>query len=719
MVSERAGACDVAFSLADLGYHVIPLTTGSKAARDKNWPTLRLGPDDIQDAFRRDEDPGIGLLLGTEVAKGVFLTAVDVDIDDQLMIDNIRLAFPSEPPAKRGKKGITYIARMTTAAKKRNFRRKDPVTGATLQVVELLATGQQTVIPPSFHPEGMQYQWIGPPLLDFEPADLPLLDAKVVFEIELAVKDPTSNIFLLNTMIWNGTKGGGDVHNSTLTAVASLVGHGWDEDSIWARVNRATSRVVLDYEESYDWPEWEGQVRQMVKDAVAKGYATRSKKEKIHKTVANWFINEHSNKLCYNRDGRVMIYDKGAYLPLSSYDLRHIIATKYVEPESVSLIASDWRAISDTISDTTPPFPVHKRKRRVCLKNGTFDLDDGTLYGWSPDDFLISRTEFDYDPKAVCPTYDDFMLKTFTSEEEDATLSIQCFEEFVSHTLFECLDFQKFLVIKGVPSTGKSTLLKLVSAMHGSNAVSAVPVHEFGNERYRTAMTGCLVNLVSEVQATSHAVDDFLKAVTSGDSVQIRYLYEEPRLVQLPTRMIIACNEMFRVRDTSGAIERRMLFLSCNNPIPEDEQDPDLKFKLVQELPGIFNRLVAAWGRLRERKRFIPPTSQVKHLEEFTLENNHVLQWLQERTHQGQVLLDPATQMNGHAGAATEIGILYLDFSEWMKLNGFKTLSSIGFGAKLSQIKTPPGVNLKSSVKWVGGKATRVREISLLSEGRY
>jgi len=75
-----------------------------------------------------------------------------------------------------------------------------------------------------------------------------------------------------------------------------------------------------------------------------------------------------------------------------------------------------------------------------------------------------------------------------------------------------------------------------------------------------------------------------------------------------------------------------MLILSCDNKVPEEQQDIDLPTKLKRELPGVFNRMVKAWERLRERGRFDPPPTQASEMLAFTEENNHALQWVRDRT---------------------------------------------------------------------------------------
>lgn len=720
MTYDKNSVVETAYQLAQHGYHTVPVIKGQKAAKDDGWQNLRLSAGQVKKKFI-EEKHNVGVLTGTEVYPGLYLLAVDVDVDDENLIHNIKCAFDGDPPAKFGSKGITFFASMTAPAKKRALVQVDPKTKKRKQVVELMATGQQVVVPPSMHPDtGKPYVWVGKSLADVEPVDLPEFNDLTFFEIELAVKKPDSNVFLLNSMEWLGEGGGGSVHTSVVTAIASLIGHGWSEDAIWNRVDRATRRAVHAFGESYDWPTWEEDVRGMIRTGIEKGYdkptAPKGKKKNPHRFCAEWFIQSYTGQnRIYYRDGRLSIYRRGCFYTVPPDMVRHHIASKYPEPEGVSFSGNDWSKIEGTIMDMAERFPDKPPHRRVCLDNGTFDMDTGELNEWSEADFLISRLEFGYDEEATAPEYEAFLDQTFDGNP-DKQKCIDTFEEFVAMTLFECHDYQKFLVLKGPPGTGKSTLVKLARALHGEKAVSSVPVHKFGQERYQASMVGKLLNIVSEVQATDNATDDFIKAVVSGDDVEVRFLYKETYSVRLPTRLLIACNEMFRIRDTSGAVERRMIILQCPNVIPDEKQDKQLLTKLTAELPGVFNRMVKAWNRLRDRGLFDEPASSKADTAEFTLDNNHTKSWLIERTFEGMALSNPDVKIP--KGEGTEASALYSDYSEWAKMNGFKQASSITFGMRLTQLRLP-GHDFDVKVKWIGGRAVRMRQLHLLHTSNF
>jgi P4 family phage/plasmid primase-like protien len=708
-----------AYHLTSLGYHCLPIVGGKKACAIKEWTNLRIPLSEVHAYFAPETDHGVGLLLGTEVSPGVFPIALDIDVDDDLLIERTRAAIGGTPPAKRGSKGVTFFVRGTGPSKARRLRRKDATTGSHINCLEILATGEQTVIPPSVHPFGMNYVWVGPPLTSFPPTELPELTSFAREEIELAVRRPESPLFFINTMLWNGEGGGGDIHNSVVSATAAMVSMGWPDDVIWERIDRATREAVERAGESYDWHGWEEKVREKIKGAREKGFASQ---KKIHprKTAAEWLINEWKGTGNVKRlEGRMLAYQDGWYKHLSGDDLRYTVATEYPEPISVSFQHADWDQITKTAYDMAPRLNFTPT-RRVCMVNGTFDMDTKELRPHAPEDCLIATLPYAYDPEAKCPVYEKFIQKTFEQEdEEEVTRCIDTFEEFAAHTLFECLRFQKFIVFKGIPNTGKSTLLYIMRILHSENATSAVAVHDFGTERYKTSMVGKLVNITGEVGSTTFISDDFLKNVTAGDPVEVRFLFNESFRTILPTRIVIACNDMFRVRDTSGAVERRMIILPCDNLVREEDVDVFLWDKLKDELPGIFNRIADAWIRLRDRGKFLPPDASQKNTDAFTMENNHVLHWLITCTHQGLRIDDEEYNMPEDL-QPTESPLLYKSFVEFCQERGYKQMSDITWGSKLTTIsrqfcekRNIP--KLDKYNKWFKGRPIKVRNINLLN----
>jgi hypothetical protein len=124
---------------------------------------------------------GVGLRLG--VASGLDWVLVGLDLDDDEVAIRLLGAIPDTPVRKVGQRGETWLYRARPGA---IATKRFHLNGKT--VVEILAEGTQTVLPPSRHPAGMTYRWIEKPLLDVSIDELPELTPGIVSQIEQALK---------------------------------------------------------------------------------------------------------------------------------------------------------------------------------------------------------------------------------------------------------------------------------------------------------------------------------------------------------------------------------------------------------------------------------------------------------------------------------------------------------------------------------------------------
>ncbi|MDG2360561.1 MAG: bifunctional DNA primase/polymerase [Planctomycetaceae bacterium] len=133
------------------GRSVVPIPKGEKGPQILKWQDLRLKADEV-DGYFRGNNRNIGVILGKPSGG---LADVDLDCDEA-----VRLAPKYLPPTGciTGRTGQPdrhwwYISKDCETARHRDKLCKGE--GAT--VVELRSTGHQTVVGPSIHPDGSQY----------------------------------------------------------------------------------------------------------------------------------------------------------------------------------------------------------------------------------------------------------------------------------------------------------------------------------------------------------------------------------------------------------------------------------------------------------------------------------------------------------------------------------------------------------------------------------
>ena len=716
---------------AEVGHWVTPLKHANKQAVLQNWQNTYVTPDRVPTLF--SDQRNLGLLLGKPV-NGLYSYAIDVDVDDPQVLYAVGQAVGPGSPQKRGKKGMTFIIMSKdTSFAKAKIKGKGTKNTHGKPMIEILGDGNQTVVPPSIHPEtGEPYEWVNFSLLSQHAHEIPLLTPEMYSEFFLICKEPECPILAINTMTWAGVGGGGDTHDVCVSAVASMVARGWSDDAIISRVSRAKRSAAERAGMDYDWPEEFTTIQSWIDSSRAKGHDERAPSSpraggnrvpKVRR-MGDWIIDhvggednmwKYEGSLRYYVDGYWAATDDArlsaslsrAFDDATGNDMKHALTTAYmcIAPEN------------------PPPHPA------ICLKNGTYEVLNHVFREWRKDDKLMHQLPFSHDPDAGCPNYDAQMLRIFeqhhdeTFEEDTRTEEelaqntldiIEMVEEFFALTLVNDMRFQKALIVRGSPGGGKSVLAQVLQYMHGEGVsdahnVASVPLSDLGDERSRTALVGKLVNVGSELDATKPINVPYFKAITGGDAVPIRSLYKDMQPnVRLPTRFVVFCNEIPPYRDSSGAMERRLLIAPSDNPIPPDQHIPDYFERfLIPEMPGIFNRWMGALRRLYERTRFNPPLSSKREVKSLQIENDGVRQWIMDRLDmdkEGKLITDTMT-------ASSE---LYADYAEWCKSTYRSVvLSQVSWGRHLSHAKVPPVTTR------VGGRVLRCRRAKLVNGGEY
>ncbi len=157
---------EAALSYAALGWHLVPLSPRGKKPWLPNWQN-QASADEEQVAkwFTDRPNSNLGLQLGPR--SGV----IDIEGDEDGAEEDLLALFGGDVPV-----APTYEA---DRGKHRLFKYRDDLPEkAVVKVgrVEIRigggAKGAQSVLPPSIHPSGKQYQWLVPPD-DCDPPELP------------------------------------------------------------------------------------------------------------------------------------------------------------------------------------------------------------------------------------------------------------------------------------------------------------------------------------------------------------------------------------------------------------------------------------------------------------------------------------------------------------------------------------------------------------------
>jgi len=232
---------------------------------------------------------------------------------------------------------------------------------------------------------------------------------------------------------------------------------------------------------------------------------------------------------------------------------------------------------------------------------------------------------------------------------------------FTGHTSEQC-----FFICHGTGANGKSTLLETVAAIAGDYAQTASMsafMQRKGEENYDLAtLEDARFVVASEGREGQRLNSALVKNATGEDRIKIRHPYERPREITPKWKIWLSSNYKPSIPGTDYALARRVRYLPFTAEIPENEQDPKLKKKLLREASGILRWILdgaVEWYRdgLQEPSTVLDATAE--YLEEhdplkdfldtcFVLGENYTVSagdlhstWKQYCERTGEYLLNP------------------------------------------------------------------------------
>jgi putative DNA primase/helicase len=368
-----------------------------------------------------------------------------------------------------------------------------------------------------------------------------------------------------------------------------------------------------------------------------------------------------------NLDDYVYVYNGQYWKQHLNKDIRKFLSDAAIKMGMPAYDAKPYTFVDGLmkqfLSDAHFPVPEPDDKKvLINLQNGTFEFtaDGWKQKGFDPNDFMTYQLPFSYDPKAVCPIFDAYLLKVLPDECSQMVL-----QEFAGY-IFTKLNLEKCLVLTGGGANGKSVFFNILNALVGRENALNFSMSLFNQETNRAKLTSVLMNYSSDT-GFKLATETF-KALVSGEPVQARELYCAPFTLRNKVKFLMNCNTLPRESENTHAYFRRFQIIPFEVTIPEAERDIKLAEKIIEnELPGVFNWLLVGLERILKNMKFTHCEKGEQALADFKKKADTVLMFVEENNY-----LPGTNKML--------LGTLYEEYVQFCKADGLipsgKTLFS-------------------------------------------
>ncbi|MCO8121322.1 phage/plasmid primase, P4 family [Stieleria sp. TO1_6] len=294
-----------------------------------------------------------------------------------------------------------------------------------------------------------------------------------------------------------------------------------------------------------------------------------------------------------------------------------------------------------------------------------YDGGDPRLVPHTPDLFATSKTELTYEPKAKCSKFDEF-LDWFACGDSGLVLLIL---QFMAYVVLRRLDLQRFVVLRGSGSNGKSVLLKTLQHLAGALNCSALSIERLGGRFNLAALTDKSVNVAADANEITKVAEGNLKMLVDGSELTFERKHQDPYNAVCFTRLIFACNVFPRFRDRSDGLWRRLLVIPCIARVTGG----DVRRGIEQtfNMAGVLNRVLEAGAKLIADGDFSIPQCVIDANDRERFEANPAMTFLREH------LVEEAEAFCG-------TDELYAVYGSWCESCGYKPLHKINFGKEVA-----------------------------------
>lgn len=391
-------------------------------------------------------------------------------------------------------------------------------------------------------------------------------------------------------------------------------------------------------------------------------------------------------------NGRTFLHDQFAEHIKNTYHIKKINGQLHIYQDGVYVPYPDKieKAMYNEISSLTDARrkEVLKQLNLICdeidlddqnanliaFRNGIYDLNTDTLQPFNPNIVITNRIPWDYNPAAY-------------SKMADETLNnIACNDEQVRKILEECvgacfyrsntLGGGKAFILTGEGSNGKSTFIEIIQSILGRKNYSVLDFKNLDDKFSTIMLFGKLANLGDDISDEFNSDVSVFKKIVTGNEIDAQQK-GQPKFEFKPfCKLIFSANTIPRIRDHTGAAQRRLLIIPFDAHFSKNDSNYDntIIWKLKeQDAMEYFIRIgVEGLKRVVNNKCYSDSVKVDEQLEEYRIENNPVLSFVNDVGIES-IENEPTT-------------MVYLRYSTYCAESGFKPLARNIFPKQMKRL---------------------------------
>jgi len=202
--------------------------------------------------------------------------------------------------------------------------------------------------------------------------------------------------------------------------------------------------------------------------------------------------------------------------------------------------------------------------------------------------------------------------------------------EIIGYTLYPRYDFNKAIMLVGEGRNGKSTYLKLIKKILGSQNVASIPLQDLVESRFAGAdLYHKLANIYADLPDRPLSQTGPFKILTGEDYACWDRKFRDRICFTNYAKLLFSTNELPPVNDQTLAFWRRWLVIDFPNSFPDNPGFFEETFT-EDEVEGAIIVSLVAFRDVWRRRRFSFEESEADYKEKWLRETNSVYAFIRD-----------------------------------------------------------------------------------------
>jgi P4 family phage/plasmid primase-like protien len=274
---------------------------------------------------------------------------------------------------------------------------------------------------------------------------------------------------------------------------------------------------------------------------------------------------------------------------------------------------------------------------KVPTRDGLIDPITRQMDAFKPEHFATWCLPIPYDANAVCPHWEQLLNDAFADMVDgDRKITVDLVQELVGAALIDDKpkSLSRALVLFGFPDTGKTVVLKVITALFGG-AITTTFAKLEGNHGLQSFARRLPWVLGEAFNQSGWYVSDLVKCIITGDPVEINPKNAPAISMKVNTPAFWGTNHPPKFKESSGSMATRMIIIPMTRTfcketpvgVAEEARKHNPAWEphdlvINTELPGVLNWALIGLQRALQRGHFVNTESGKDLLEKSRKDSN-------------------------------------------------------------------------------------------------